>query len=143
MMLWEEIRGLDTGAGKLRSFGLLVGAVFIGIALLVLWRREWTFEGLPVWLGSAGFILVVLGLTLPAALKPIYRVWMAMAVIMGFIMTHVILTVVFYLLITPIGLVMRGLGKDPLNRSIDTSSPSYWTDKEYDDATPKRLEKYY
>jgi hypothetical protein len=142
-MLWEEIRGLDTGVGKLRSFGLSVGAVLLGIALLVLWRRDWTLEGLPIWLGAPGFMLVFAGLIVPAVLTPVYRVWMALALVLGFVMTHVILTIVFYVLITPIGLVMRGFGKDPLNRSIDTSSSSYWIDKEYNDATPKRLEKYY
>lgn len=141
--LWEEIRGLDTGVGKLRAFGLSVGAILIGIALLVLWRRDWTPDGLPIWLGAPGIGLVLFGLILPSVLKPIYRVWMGVAFVLGFVMTHVILTIVFYVMITPIGLVMRVFGRDPLNRSIETSSASYWTDKEYHDVGPSRLEKYY
>lgn len=142
-MLWEEIRSLDTGVRTLRSFGLTVGAVLIGIALIVLWRRDWTPEALVMWLGGAGVGLVIGGLVVPAVLTPIYRMWMALALVLGFIMTYVVLTIVFYLLITPVGLVMRIFGRDPLNRSIDRSAPSYWIGKEYVDSSPSRLEKFY
>lgn len=94
-------------------------------------------------MGGLGTTLAVLGLTVPMLLKPVYRVWMALAVVLGFIMTRVILTIVYYLIITPIGLLMRVFGKDPMQRRLDPDAPSYWIKKTYTDASKERLEKYY
>ncbi len=142
-MLWQEIREIDTSRKALRSFGWVVGAVLLGIAAVVWWRRDWTATGAVVWLGGIGGALVALGLLAPALLRPLYRVWMALAVVLGFVMTRVILTLVFYLVLTPIGLLLRLFGKDPLHRRLDPNAPSYWLEKTYDDESPERLEKYY
>jgi hypothetical protein len=127
----------------LRSFGLLVGGVFLAIAAIVFWRAEWALVTAVKLLGGIGSLLVLLGLLAPVVLKHIYRVWMAVAVILGFVMTRVLLTLVFFLAVTPIGLVMRAFGKDPLNRKLDKNARSYWIPKTYADRSPKRLEKYY
>ncbi len=142
-ILWQEIRDVDTGRKALRSFGWVVGAVLLGIAALVWWRRDWTATGAVVWLGGIGAALVALGLAAPALLKPVYRIWMALAVVLGFVMTRVILSIVFYLILTPIGLVLRLLGKDPLHRTLDPNAPSYWIEKEHPEASKEQLEKYY
>lgn len=86
---------------------------------------------------------MLLGAAIPAVLKPIYSVWMALAVVLGFIMTRVILTIVFYLVVTPIGLIMRAVGRDPLDRKLDSNASSYWLEKTYRDESAARLEKYY
>lgn len=142
-ILWVEIRNIDTSRKALRSFGLLVGAVLLGIAGIVFWRSGWLIGPPVYWLGGIGSALVLLGAAIPNVLRPIYLVWMALAVILGYVMTRVILTFVYYLVITPTGLIMRALGRDPLNRDIDPSAPTYWITKEYVDDSPKRLEKYY
>ncbi|MEX1054605.1 MAG: SxtJ family membrane protein [Rhodothermales bacterium] len=142
-VLSEEIRNIDAGKKALRSFGLVVGGVFLGIAVVVFWRAEWTFVTSVKILGALGSVLVVFGLVAPTLLRPVYRVWMAIAVILGFIMTRVLLTLVFFLVVTPIGLLMRAFGRDPLNRKLDKNVSSYWIPKKYLDRSPKRLEKYY
>ncbi len=141
--LWQEFLHLDTSRKALRNFGLVVGGVLLGIAALVLWRKGWTPNTAVYILGGIGGALVVLGLIVPAVLKPLYRVWMGLALVLGFVMTRVLLTVVFFLLFMPIGLVMRLLGRDPMHRRPDPSAASYWI-KRTPDASPKeRLEKYY
>ena len=95
------------------------------------------------WLGGIGGALVVLGLLVPAVLKPVYRVWMALAIVLGFVMTRVILSLIFFLAFMPIGLIWRVLRKDPMRRRLDPAVGSYWIEKDYHDASPKRLEKYY
>ncbi len=142
-ILWDEIRSLDTSRKALRSFGLLVGAVIIAIAVFVLWRRGWNPSTVVYILMAAGGTLVLLGTTIPILLRPVYSVWMAIAVILGFFMTRVILTVVFYFVVTPIGLIMRAVGRDPLNRKLDADASTYWIEKSYHDETPARLEKFY
>ena len=105
--------------------------------------NDWTMTTATTVLGALGAALIVLGLTVPVLLKPVYRVWMALAVVLGFVMTRVILTVVYYLIMTPIGLIMRLLGKDPLHRRLDPGASSYWIEKTYPDESKERLEKYY
>jgi hypothetical protein len=139
----EEVRGLDTGPKALRRFGLVVGGVFAGIAAVSAWPNGWAVGSTAAVLGAVGGALLVLGLAAPALLRPVYRVWMGLAFVLGFVMTRVILTVVFVGLVVPIGLVLRLFGKDFLDERFDRSAPSYWRPKTYDDPTPERLEKYY
>ncbi len=142
-ILWQEIKEIDTSKKALRSFGWVVGGVLLVIAAVVWWRNDFAVTTAVAVLGGIGGALVVLGLTVPVVLKPVYRVWMALAVVLGFIMTRVILSVVYYLVVTPIGLVMRLFDKDPIHRRIDPEASSYWIEKSYDDESPERLEKYY
>ena len=142
-VLWEEIKAVDTSTKALRSFSWVVGGVLLFIAAVVWWRNDWTVTTATYILGGVGAALIVLGLTAPALLKPIYRVWMALAVVLGFIMTRVILTITYYLIITPIGLLLRLFGKDPMQRRLDPEAPSYWIKKTYDAPAKERLEKYY
>ena len=142
-MLWQEIRDLDVGKKKVRSFGYLVGGVLMAIALVGLWRTGRRFTTAVYALLGAGGALVALGLAAPAVLRPLYRVWMGLALVLGFVMTRVILTLVFFLVVTPVGWIMRALGKDPLRRRPDPSAETYWIEKTAPDPSPKRLEKYF
>jgi hypothetical protein len=141
--LWHEIRTLDTSENALRSFGRVVGAVLVGIAVFIAWRRGWAPNVGAAVLAGLGTTLLVLGQLAPAVLKPVHRVWMALALVLGFVMTRVILTLVFFLVITPTGLVFRLLRKDPLHRHPDPARPTYWIPKTYHDPSPKRLERLF
>ena len=88
-------------------------------------------------------VLVLLGAVAPRILRRPYRVWMALAVVLGFVMTRVILTVFFFLVLTPTGLVFRLLGRDSLHRKIDRQAPTYWLPKEYPIADRSRYEKFF
>ncbi len=82
----------------------------------------------PAWSVTAsvsGFFLIT-GITLPTILRPIEYVWMKLAIVMGFVMTNVLLTLVYMIAITPIGLIMRLLGKTPLKLRFDRECGSYW-----------------
>ena len=117
----HEIPVLDRKG--LRDFGLLTGALFAGIfGLLLPWRFGWSW---PLW---PWLILAVLGglaLVAPLALNPVYKVWMRFGLVMGAIMSRLILGIVFFLVVTPLGLLMRALGKDPMRRSFDREAASY------------------
>ncbi|MEO7156917.1 MAG: SxtJ family membrane protein [Vicinamibacterales bacterium] len=98
---------------KERSFGLSVGGVLIGIAAFLLWRGR---IDRAMWLAGIGGVLVVLGLIAPKLLKYPSMVWWKFALALGYVNARVILTVAFLIVLTPMGLLWRIIGKDPLAR---------------------------
>lgn len=128
MNIREDIRQLQTDPRTLRKFGLMVGGVFLVLGGLFLWRQK----AIGPWLFWPGVPLVVLGAILPHSLKFVYLAWMSVAFVLGFVVAHVILTLFFYLVVTPIGLAARLAGKDFLSLKLDRNAASYWlsrTDK--------------
>lgn len=95
-----------------RQFGLTVGAALLALgALLLLWRHK-PIAGTIV--GGLGALLLLAGLALPTRLGPIQRGWMAFAGMISRVTTPIFMGVVFFLVLTPIGLLMRLLGHQPL-----------------------------
>jgi hypothetical protein len=121
-MIRQDIKELKTGIPELRKFGLLVGAVFTGLGILF-WARG---KGHYPYFLAPGVLLMVLGLTTPKILKPIYLAWMSMAIVLGFIVSNVLLTIFFFLVMMPIGLIAQMAGKDFLGLRLDRKAPSYW-----------------
>ena len=81
-------------------------------------------------IGGIGVLLILFGLILPTILKPLNKIWMILAVILGWFMSRLILFILFYIVITPIGFFLKLLGKDFLHRKIDNNSHSYWETRE-------------
>lgn len=130
-MLIEEIKNIKSGKSDLRKFGITVGIVVGLIGGLLLWKDR---ESYPYFLTISVF-LIVSGILFPKVLLPLQRVWMTIAVIMGWFMTRVILSILFYLVFTPIGLIARLMGKEFLELKIDKRRDSYWIyrkEKPYD-----------
>src|SRR5688572_7556752 len=122
-MLREDIKGLQKAAPRdLRKFGLMVGGVFLGLGLFFYFRHKswWPWF---VWPGAP---LVVLGAILPRSLKWVYVAWMTLAMLMGAVVSTILLVLLFYFVVTPIGLLARLVGKDFLSRKLDSSAASYW-----------------
>ena len=107
---------------ELRQFGLLVGGVFSVIGLWPMFLRE---EPLRHWAVVLGSLLILLGSLVPTWLAPIHRGWMWVGHVLGWINTRIILGVIFYGLITPIGIVFRMLGKDTMRQSFSDTSSTY------------------
>lgn len=97
-----------------RKFGLLVGGAFLVLGVL-LWRRT-HFAAAVIALVLAS-ILIIGGLAVPARLGPIYRGWMALAMAISKVTTPIFMGVIFFLVLTPTGLLVRLFGHRPLSRS--------------------------
>ena len=106
-----------------REFGLIVGGVF---ALLGGW---WVYRGkffyVAEFLVGFGSLLVLLGIIFPRALVYPNKAWMKLAEALSYVSTRVILAIVYFLLVTPIGTIKRMMGWDPLHRRSKPSD-SYW-----------------
>ena len=118
----EEIKNIKSGKSDIRKFGITIGLLLMVLAGFLFWRGKESFEIILV----TGSVLLVLGLVIPVLLKPIYWIWMVLAVILGWIMTRVILSLLFYVVITPIGLFSRLFGSKFLDLKWDKSKDSYW-----------------
>ena len=115
---------------ELRDFGLGMAGFFAVLIALGVWRNGPHFTpGRAVLMALAlGFAL--LALTFPRPLAPFCWLSMKLALAINFVMTRVILTLFFILVISPVGLTMRLWGRDPLTRKRDHAASTYWISRE-------------
>ncbi len=109
----------------LRQFGLMLGGILaVVFGLLLPW--VWGLDHLPnvSWIG-AGVVVIGWALIAPDSIRGLYTGWMRVAMIIGNVANSIILAIVFFLVITPMGIVMRMIGKDPMRRRLDKSVASY------------------
>ena len=118
----EEIKNIKSEKSDLRKFGIIIGLILLVIAGFLFWKEKESFQILLTF----GVIFFFLGIAIPFILKPIYWVWMILATIIGWIMTRVILSLLYFLIVTPIGLISRIFGKQFLELKWNKSSNTYW-----------------
>jgi hypothetical protein len=139
-MLLDEIRGIDSSRRELRKFGFVMAGALAVIGGLLLWRGKPYY---PYFFGCS-VVFTALGALLPTVLLPIQKAWMTLAVILGWIMTRVILCVLFYLVLTPMGLLMRLFGKDILNMKMERdSASSYWIPRQTDESEERDYQRQF
>lgn len=124
---------------ELRRFGLTVGTGFALLGL-VSWLRDHELAPKVLWV--LGALLAVPALVAPRSLRPVERIWMQAAAVLGYVNTRVILTLLFYLVIAPIGLVRRAFG-DPLDRSMKDTRTSHWVRRKPEPFDPARYEQQF
>lgn len=115
----------DVQGSSDRSFGIVFAVVFALIGLLPL------VFGHPVrlWALAIGAGFLVVALVVPRVLSPLNRLWLRFGLLLHKIVSPLVLGIMFFLVITPIGLLMRALGKDLLRLQFDKSSRSYWIER--------------
>ena len=124
MFLHAEIKKIPVDRKALRSFGLLMASVLLLAGGWLWWKSAATWP----WAAVSAALLAAVGLAIPSVLKPFYKGWMILALIMGWVMTRVVLTLVYYLVLTPIGFLGRAFGEQFLQLKLKRSeeTPSYW-----------------
>ncbi len=127
---------LNWNRKTLKEFGMTMGVAFLVISGLLLLRKKYTGATYSLLVSSVFFIM---GLALPVLLKPAYIVWMRLAFILGWVNTRIILIILFYLIFTPIGLIMRLFRIDLLERRKEAGS--YWKKKEKVEFDPLNYER--
>ncbi len=131
---WHPVpRDLRIFAGLLIPFGMIVAGI--------LYTRCDSITPSLVMLIVTG-VGGLLGLVAPQLIRPVYVVWMALAFPIGWTVSHLLMLAVFYLVITPIGLMMRLCGRDPMQRRWDRSAKSYWLARPRHDDPPRYFRQF-
>lgn len=118
-----------------RSFGLVFTAFFGLLAAYFAWHRN---KWLPAPLAlSTAFIIVTL--TRPALLAPLNWAWTRLGLLLGAVMAPVVMGIIFFGVVTPIGLLARLVGKDFLRLRRDPRAVTYWREPEHREPTPESL----
>jgi hypothetical protein len=107
---------------QLRNFGLIVGGTF---GVIGLWPAIGRGGNARLWMVALALGLILPALVAPQALAPVHRVWMALGNALGWINIRVVLGVIFFGVITPIGLVLRLAGRDAMQRAFDPKATTY------------------
>ncbi|MEA5508786.1 SxtJ family membrane protein [Crocosphaera sp. UHCC 0190] len=119
--MFDEIPKLDQKG--LREFGLLTGtiiALLLGLVLPLLWGHS-----LPLIPWIIGGVLIILAIFIPKSLDPIHYGWMKVAQVLGFVNSRIILGIIFFIVVTPMGLIMRLNNRDPMTRKFEFSLETY------------------
>jgi len=111
-------------ARELRSFGVGL-LVFVGVLGSIAYLRTGRVQA-PAYVWGVGAVLVSVYFLVAPLRRPIYLAWTYATFPIGWLVSHLVLAAVFYLVVTPIGVVMRLLGRDPLQRRFDRSAHTYW-----------------
>lgn len=134
-----ELKQQSITSKELRKFGLVISGILSVIAIILYYKGSIHFW----WIGGFGILFLTLGLISPTTLKHVYKLWMGFAIVLGHIVSSIILSLIFYLVITPMGIVLRILGKDYMNRSFSKKEGSYWIKKGKREFNPSSYEKMY
>ena len=117
-----------------RNFGLVFFIIFLIVSLWPL-----TYEGpIRIWTVIISLVFLILGLMNSKLLTPLNKLWFKFGTILGVIVVPVVMGVVFFLVVTPIGLVMKIMGRDLLNKKYDKKKRTYWIKRETLIGTMKR-----
>jgi hypothetical protein len=112
----------DVTPKQLRSFGVIVGGIF---AIIGLWPALWRGEDVRLWAIVLAGLLLLPAAVYPQSLRWPYRGWMTLGQALGWVNTRIILGVIFYGLFTPMGVIMRWAGRDPLHLKPDPQAETY------------------
>ena len=117
-----------------RSFGLLFFIIFLAISL-------WPIKSggdLRLWSFILSLVFLILGITNSKLLAPLNKLWFKIGIILGNFISPVIMGVVFFLVVTPTGIIVRILGKDLLKTNKNKNISTYWINRDKKNSTMRK-----
>lgn len=135
----QEIKNIDNSKTALRKFGITMGIVLLLIASYLYVINYGSFTIFAV----IGLSFILTGMLVPQVLKYLNIAWMSIAIVLGHFISGIILVIIFYLLLTPIGLLIKLTKKDLLNLYYKKSEKSYWQPRDVNEKTKEIFEKQF
>ncbi|MGB7243396.1 MAG: SxtJ family membrane protein [Sulfitobacter sp.] len=129
----------DVKMGSERSFGLVFCIVFLIVAL-------WPLMGggaIRIWSTLVAGVFLILAFVAPNILKPLNVAWFKFGLLLNKIVSPIVMGLIYFLTVTPIGLYFRARGKDLLNQKLDPSVESYWIEVDEEYASKTSMKKQF
>lgn len=124
----------------IRNFGIGLAIILGAIGSYQLYKGQWD---IALWFYAAVGIVLILSLFAPSVIKPLYKVMTIVGHKIGWVNTRLLLGILYYLLFTPIAVVFRLIGKDPLDRKIEVEKNSYWIPRKESSMDKRRYEQQF
>ena len=123
-----------------KRFGIVLSIVLIiiGVGIPIIKKSD-----IHLWLVYLAVAVFVFAVFFTKLFVPVFKIWMKIAHLISKIISSLILGIFFYFIITPVGLIMKCFGRDPLSRKIDKESNSYWVKRDPKLSDPKRIENQF
>jgi uncharacterized membrane protein len=110
---------------ELRQFAGIWFPAFFAVVCSIAYRRTHSLN-IVASIAVCAFAISLIGLIAPRLMKPIFVGWMYASFPIGFVVSHIVIGAIFFLVITPIGLIMRLIGRDAMYRNFDRQAATYW-----------------
>ncbi|MBI4243413.1 MAG: hypothetical protein HY606_04920 [Planctomycetes bacterium] len=120
--MMDEIRKIKSTSKDLRNFGFIIGAAFAIIAFFLYKSGHRSYS----YLLYSALTFQAVALILPEILLPLQKIWMVIGILIGWLMTRIILSILFYFILTPVSLLAKLFFKQFLNLGFDKPGTSYW-----------------
>ena len=125
---------------ELRWFGGLAIVFFAGAAGVIYYRTE--SASAAAWTFGIALVVCTIGLTVPAFMRIVYVVWMVLVFPIGLVISYLALVVVFFLVITPIGLIMKVTGYDPMRQKTNSETNTYWVQRKQEQESGRYFRQF-
>lgn len=132
-------RAEEVKLGSERAFGVVFAVVFAAVGLWPLGAGS----AVRAWALGVGLVFLVAALARPGLLRPLNRLWFRFGLLLNRVVNPLVMGLLFYFTVTPIGLVMRALGKDPLRLRFDRGAPSYWIERQPPGPKPETMRQQF
>ncbi len=126
---------------SLRKFSLVLSGAMVFIGLAVFFFGRYPERAYPLII--IALVLLITGLPLPRLIKPLHTFWMGLALFIGYFMSRLLLSLLFFIIFSPVSLFLRLLGKDILKQKINKNANSYWIKKDKKDRSTKDYERQF
>lgn len=135
---------IEVNRKKIRDFGLVMLFVpGILIPVILSWLADWSIPLSAALISGTGIFLFLFAMIRPMALRGVYKAWMLLAFLLALLTTKITISLVYFLVMTPIGLYRQFKKKDPLAMKPDAGQQSYWVTRKKPHTEPSSYEKQY
>ncbi|MDD5136092.1 MAG: SxtJ family membrane protein [Candidatus Omnitrophica bacterium] len=124
----------------LKQFGMALAGILLALGAVNLFKGRTNWYP---WFFSLSIASILLALLAPKHIKPVFTLFTKVGHVIGWVNTRIVLTIIYFLIITPMALIMKVIGKDPLDRKIEKDRVSYWVKRAVVKTPGERLEKQF
>ena len=132
----QEIRNIKATKKNIRNFSFLISSVLILLGIYFSFKNN----NLELNLLLSSIFFALSGIFFPIIIKPLYFIWMVLAILLGFIMTRIILIVLFYLIVFPTGILAKLTGVKLIDSKFRSAKDSYWIKKDLSNRKFKKID---